>query len=230
MKKMLLTALLAGGLSVAATAQAADDVVLESSADSYNWIANQPHGELPFMALWQEVSPNQRQAVAMMKFDLGDLGGLDSSDVLSARIELHPWYASHQWELQGDAGRLVAAERLAAFDESDPNPLPSSGGTLLTDQLMAVDNYDLITIDGPALLDAVRDWMDNPASNMGIDLQLLAPAGADDTFYMALYSREADDPSLRPRLVLNTTSVPAPGVGTLMGIAGLSLVSRRRRA
>ncbi|MFG0252903.1 MAG: hypothetical protein ACF8NJ_08535, partial [Phycisphaerales bacterium JB038] len=171
----------------------------------------------------------QRTAVSMMAFDLSSLSNIDPADIIGARLEVHAAYAGNYWDFDAATGVLGLWERDTAFDEVEPNPLPASIGGVLASTTVAVGNLGLITLEGAALLGVVRDWAGNPADNYGMDVYLHADAGADDSFYMALYSSEYSDPAVRPRLVVTAENVPAPGAGALLG-AGLLCLARRRRS
>jgi hypothetical protein len=228
MQKMMYLAAPAAAMAACASAYAVDEVVFEPSQDSYNWIANQPHGDLPYLELFQENSPRQRESVAMMAFDLSSLSNIDPADIVSARLEVRAGYAGNYWGFDAVSGELSLWERDIAFDEIDPNPSPSSIGAALDMQVVGVGNLGVLTLDSAALLAEVRDWAVNPTSNYGLDVRFSAAAGVDDSFYMALYSSEFSDPAMRPHLVVGVDNVPTPGVGALLG-TGLLCLNRRRR-
>ncbi len=229
MRKMMYLAAPAAALVACASAYAADEVVFEAFQDSYNWIANQPHGDLPYLEVFQETSPRQRESVAMMAFDLSSLSNIDPADILGARLEVRAGYAGNYWGFDAVSGELSIWERDSAFDEIEPNPLPSSIGAALDTLLVGVGDFGILSLDSAALLAEVRDWAVNPNDNFGLDVRFSAVAGVDDSFYLALYSSEYSDPALRPHLVVTVDNVPTPGVGALLG-TGLFCLSRRRRS
>ncbi len=230
MRKMISLAASAAALAACASAYAVDELSFEPSADSYDWQANQPHGELEWMAMWQEVNPVARQGIAMIAFDLSSLSSIDPNDIVSARLELQAWYSGKLWNLVGDAGELSVRERASAFDEVHPSPPPDSIGPVLDNLIVPVGYHGIMALESAPLLAEVRDWAVNPGQNYGLDIYFEALDGADATFYMSVYSSEYPDVELRPRLVVGVNNVPAPGVGTLLGAGVFCLVRRRRAA
>lgn len=230
MRKMIALAAPAAILVAGTAALAVTELAFEPSADSYNWWANQPHGDRPYLELFQEVSPNPRQAIGMMAFDVSGLSSIDPSDIVSARLELQAGYAGHYWNLNGDWGLLSIKQRAIAFDEIEPNPLPDSFGPALAETLVPVGYTDsIITLESSALLDQVRNWAANPGANYGFDIHFEAVGQEGSSFYMAIYSREYLDPALRPQLLVGVSEIPNPGVGSLLGSGLLCMMGRRRR-
>ena len=103
-----------------------------------------------------------------------------------------------------------------------------ASGTSLVGEVLNAPSQWLSTA---ALVSDVQSWLDNPASNFGWALVNADEATARD--FRAFFSREADDPALRPQLTVTytaaTTSVPEPGSLTLVGLGLMGAASRLRR-
>lgn len=208
---------LAGGVAV--------EHVIEPSADSYYWWANQPHGDKPYLEMFQDLV-GDRQSIAMMAFDLSAFAGVDPAWITSARLELVAGYSENAWNFNGDWGLLNIKQRASAFDEIDPNPAPDSIGDPLAELFVPMGTFDPMVLEGQGLLDLVRDWVADPQTNFGVDIYFEALADTNFTFYMAIGSRHNQDVELRPRLIV--TEIPAPSTALLV-LSGALGVARRRR-
>ncbi|HEB60532.1 MAG TPA: hypothetical protein ENJ06_01785 [Phycisphaeraceae bacterium] len=213
----------------AGVATASDDTVeyvVPAAADSYNYPLNAPHGGLNYMAMFYD-QEDGRRAVGMIAFDVGDLA-IEAADIVSARLEFTVGAASNSFDLDGDSGILGVYNRDAAFDESDPNPPVGMTGDALVESLLQVGDLGMFTMESPDLMGLVQQWVADPAQNMGLDLAFDPVAGASDTFWLALRTREWMVADEQPRLVI-TAAVPAPGSAMLLVTGALSGLKRRRR-
>ncbi len=217
-------------LALSAGPVLADDTVEHvffPSADSYQHWANEPHGDAPFLEMYEIITPH-REGVAMMAFDLSALAGVDSENLIAAQLQLFPFYSGQTGNFSGDQGVISVMKRASAFDELDPNPGPDSIGDVLAELTLDVGSLDPFALATAGLLDEVRDWTVNPDTNYGLDIYLRAVAGADASFYLAIHSSEAVDADFQPRLVVTEQIIPLPGTSVLL-LAGALRCSRRRR-
>jgi hypothetical protein len=223
-----LFAAIAVGLAMSVPAFASDEVRLNPMLDSYNWRHNQPHGGVTWIEMFTEYSPDDRAATGMMWFDLSDLAGIEPDEVISAELRLYPIRATNQWGLESTDGSIVVRERTTAFDEVDPNPAVDGDGVVLGSMLTVTGDLSPIVIDDLELLGEVRSWVDEPASNLGLEISMVPTGNNIDTYFLMIATREWAEAALRPELVLGISSVPAPGVGALLGVGMVCIGGRRR--
>lgn len=82
------------------------------------------------------------------------------------------------------------------------------------------------TWSGAGMVADVQRWVSNPDGNFGwlIKAENETPIGTAKRFV----SREGDPSARRPKLVIEYTVVPAPGVLAVAGLGGLAALRRRR--
>lgn len=173
---------------------------------------------------------------SLLRFDLSGTGIVDSSLVSDATLKL--WV--------GDASTL-------GFPIANPSPATPvtldafaatsawmettvTWNTLPATAAMPVDSLVVDSINGWVAFDvksAVVDWLDTPASNLGLLLSspAVVPVGkgaAGVVFLSSTTSATVDGQLLKPQLVINT--VPEPGAAALAccGLASLALLGGRR--
>jgi hypothetical protein len=227
--KVCRSAAVAVALSAGPAALAANTVehVFTPSADNYRHWANLPHGDQPFLEMYEIVDP-AIEGVGMMAFDLSGLVGVDPANLISAELQIFPRYSGQAGLIDGDAGLFNIMARDSAFDEIDPNPLPDSTGGILAEVPVSVGSLSAISLTSPTFLDEVRGWAVNPAMNYGLDLYLSSTDDVNASFYLAIHSSEAADPSLVPQLVVTEQVIPAPSAGLLVLVGALGSMTRRR--
>ncbi len=216
-------------LALSAGAVLADDTVehvFTPSADSYQHWANQPHGDAPFLELYELFNPHQ-EGVGMIAFDLSLLVGIAPENLISAELQLFPLYSGQTPLFDGDSGVLSLLERGSSFDEIEPNPAPDSIGDPLAELSLSVDDLSPIALNTAELLEVVRGWTVDPAGNYGLDVYFSAPTGAGATHLLAIHSSETDVAGFEPRLVV-MEQVPLPGTSILLVAGALSSTRRRR--
>ncbi len=148
---------------------------------------------------------------------------------------------------------LYALPALPAFESPSPEhsvttdlrPVTESWG----EQTVTWENWPEVAMDPTASIvqsgvnqwvrfdvtDLVKDWLDDPSSNLGVQLSQrdvvdIEVPGARDRYFASLYASSASaDPSLRPYLSINT--VPEPGTWTMLALGGAAccFFPRRRK-
>jgi hypothetical protein len=171
----------------------------------------------------------------LLQFDVGELG-IGASRVRSAYIDLQavPGLPPFDNASPDNTVNLTLKRVLEAWDEQVVtwDSRPAVGETAAEFALTGAPQT--VRFD---VTDLVKDWLGDPASNLGVEVSQLGLApipqgdGTRDRFAAALFGSSASmDPGMRPSLTVAAVPLPAPAALLIGGIAVLGGIRRLRRA
>lgn len=170
----------------------------------------------------------------LLQFDVSDVG-IASSKVRSAHIDLAavPGLPPFNNATPGTPVNLALKYVLEGWDEQlvTWETRPAVGDVVATASLTGAPQTARFDVT-----EALRKWLDDPASNMGVEISQTGLAafpqvdGMRDRFAAALFaSSGAADPAMRPSLTIEAVPLPAPFLLLLGGISALAGLGRARR-